>query len=160
MKENIIKFFRSFKYAAAGLAACVRRERNMRFHLCAGVTALWLGGFYELSGGEKCALFIVIMLVIAAEAVNTAVEAAVDISGERSPMAGLAKDCAAGAVLVCAVGAVCCGIVLFWDREVFREIFLYFRRNIFACIMAAGWVIFSVYFIFGMSCKQVDQKKN
>lgn len=150
MRENILGFFRSFKYAAAGIIACVRQERNMRFHLCAGATVLWWSRFYGLSSGERCALFTVIALVISLEAMNTAVEAAVNVSGARSSAAGLAKDCAAGAVLAAAAGAVCCGFVLFWDTDVFREIFLYFRENVFAVFLAVCWIFFSVFFIFGM----------
>lgn len=149
MKENLKSFFRSFTYAAAGVRECIKKERNMRFHLCAAVTVLLWSLFYELTPGEYCALFLSIGFVIGSEVMNTAIEAAADISGKVSPAARLAKDCGAGAVLISAGTAVCCGIALFGDGEVLGSIWEFFAGNPLALAGAAAWVIFAAVFIFG-----------
>lgn len=149
MKENLKGFFRSFTYAAAGVRECIKKERNMRFHLCAAVTVILWSLFYELTPGEYCALFLSIGFVIGSEVMNTAIEAAADISGKVSPSARLAKDCGAGAVLISAGTAVCCGIALFGDGEILGSIWEFFAGNPLALAGAAAWVIFAAVFIFG-----------
>ncbi|MDE6592101.1 MAG: diacylglycerol kinase family protein [Oscillospiraceae bacterium] len=151
MKKNIKSFLRSFTYAAAGVRECIKRERNMRFHLCAAVTVVLWSLFYELTTGAYCALFLSIGFVIGSEVMNTAVEAAVDISGKVSPEARLAKDCGAGAVLISAVTAVCCGIALFGDAEALKSIWKFYAENPIAILGAAAWVIFAFIFIFGVN---------
>lgn len=156
MKENVKAFFRSFAYALAGVEKCVRNERNVRFHLCAGVTAVLWSFFYELTAGEYCALFLAIGFVIASEIMNTAVEAAVDVTGEVSTAARLAKDCGAGAVLISAVTAVCCGIALFGGREDLGRIRVFFADNPIAVLLAAAWGILAFIFIFHGNSKGKD----
>ncbi|MDE7294813.1 MAG: diacylglycerol kinase family protein [Oscillospiraceae bacterium] len=154
MKENIKGFFRSFTYAAAGVRECVKKERNMRFHLCAAVTVILWSLFYELTTGEYCALFLSIGFVIGSEVMNTAIEAAVNVTEKVSPLARTAKDCGAGAVLISAVTAVCCGIALFGDGEVLRNILDFFTDNPLALAGAGAWVIFAVIFIFGKNTER------
>ena len=114
MKAEIKAFFKAFTYAFSGIVQGIKRERNLRFHLCAAVTVVWLMGFYELDASEKCIIFICIGAVIAAELMNTAVENAVDLHGsEKTPCGKAAKDCAAGAVLVISIAAAVCGGVIF-----------------------------------------------
>lgn len=159
MKENLKGFFRSFTYAAAGVRECIKKERNMRFHLCAAVTVVLWSLFYELTPGEYCGLFLSIGFVIGSEIMNTAIEAAVDISGKVSPAARLAKDCGAGAVLISAGTAVCCGIALFGDVEILGNILDFFMSNPLALVGAGAWVIFAVTFIFGKNTEK-DLKEN
>lgn len=103
----------------------------MRFHLCAAFYVVLFMRFYELTRAEKAAVYIVIGAVISLEAVNTAVEAVVDlVSPEHNKLAGIAKDCAAAAVLAAAAASVAVGYLVFWDTEVFGRIFDYFRDNI------------------------------
>ncbi|MCM1579564.1 MAG: diacylglycerol kinase family protein [Ruminococcus sp.] len=149
MKENITAFFRSFKYAAAGVSACVKNERNMRFHLWAGATALLWSLFYRLTRAEYCMLFLVIGFVLSAETVNTAIEAAADITGKVTPSAKLAKDCGAGAVLISAVTAVCCGVSLFGDVEELKAICEFFVNTPLAFFGAALWTAAGIWFVFG-----------
>ena len=99
-------FLRGFVYAGRGLWFCVRHERNFRVHLAVGAYVLVLAPYFSLSRGEWAALLAVIALVLAAEAVNTAVEQAVNLaSPQRRMRARVAKDVAAGAVLLCALFA-------------------------------------------------------
>ncbi len=102
----------------------------MRFHFCAAFYVLIFMQFYELERIEKIAVYIVIAAVISLEAVNTAVEALVDmVSPEKHPLAKIAKDCAAGAVLIAAAAAAAVGVRLFWNVEVFKNIGSYFAEN-------------------------------
>ena len=106
-------FLRSFRWAIQGIAQVIATQRNMRIHLAAAVAvtalALWLG----LSPVEWAVLILTITLVLSLETLNTAVEATIDrISLEEHPRAKLAKDAAAGAVLIAAAGAVLVGFAL------------------------------------------------
>lgn len=116
-------FLRGFVYAGRGLWFCVRHERNFRIHLAVGAYVLALAPYFSLSRGEWAALLAVIALVLAAEAVNTAVEQTVNLaSAQRRMRARVAKDVAAGAVLLCALFAVGVGIALFARPDVWRTI--------------------------------------
>ena len=70
------------------------------------------------------------MLVLASELINTAIEKAVDLATEeRHPLAKAAKDAAAGAVLLFAVGAVVIGILVMYQPEAFRQLWAYFTSH-------------------------------
>lgn len=117
------KFLLCFVYAARGVWHCLRCERNFRFHLTAAAYVLALATRFPLTRAEWAALLLVIGLVLSAEAVNTAVEQAVNLaSPHRNNRARVAKDVAAGAVLLCAVTAVSIGTVLFWHPSVWSAI--------------------------------------
>ena len=104
----------SFRYALAGLGWLVRTQRNARIHLVIALVAVALGAWLELSGPEWAVLLLTIGLVLAAEAFNTALEAAVDLaSPEWHALARIAKDVSAGGVLVLALAAVGVGVALF-----------------------------------------------
>lgn len=121
---------RSFVYAGRGIFTCIKNERNMRIHLCAAFYVLLLMPFYGFTRGEKALVFLCIGLVTALEAVNTAVESAVDlISPKKHPLAGLAKDAAAGAVLFAAIGAAAVGVTLYFDTAVLKSIFDWFASR-------------------------------
>lgn len=139
-------FFKSFLYAGQGITASVKNQRNLRFHIAAAVYVTAFSFFYELTKGEYVLLALTFSSVISTELINTAVEAAVDLhSPEKSSLAKLAKDAAAGAVLVAAVFAVIVGVLLFGDIAVIKEIFRYYGSHIPAlvgliCSFAAAWI--------------------
>ena len=104
----------SFLHALSGIAVAAKGERNMRIHLFAAAVAIALGAWLGLDKGEWVAIVLCCAIVISLECMNTAVEAAVDLaSPEIHPLAKKAKDCAAGAVLVSAVGAAVVGCIIF-----------------------------------------------
>lgn len=104
----------SFRFAFAGIARTVRFERNMRIHLCVAALAIVLGAVLRIEAWAWCAVVICIAAVLAAECFNTALEAAVDLATEEvQPLARIAKDCAAGAVAVLAVGSVVVALIVF-----------------------------------------------
>lgn len=138
-------FFRAFLYAGQGIAAAVKTQRNLRFHMAAAVYVTAFSFFYELKRAEYVLLMLTFSSVISAELINTAIEAAVDLcSPEQHRLAKLAKDAAAGAVLVTAFFAVIVGVLLFGDIAVIKEIFRYYGSHIPAlagliCSLAAAW---------------------
>ena len=142
---------KSFVYAFRGILAAVKTQRNMRIHLTAVVYVTAFSFFYDFTRTEYALLALTFGAVISCEMINTAVEAAVDISSpDYSEKAGFAKDVAAGAVLVAAVLAVVVGVLLFGDIDVIKEIFRYYGSHLFAlaglfCSFAAAWV-----FVFGL----------
>jgi diacylglycerol kinase (ATP) len=107
-------FLASFSYALAGLGYLLRTQRNARIHVVLGTCALTLGTLLRLDRIEWMVLIIACTLVLAAEGVNTAIEAAVDTATSTyHPMARAAKDVAAGTVLLCAIAAVVLGGIIF-----------------------------------------------
>jgi diacylglycerol kinase len=111
---NIQKFFKSIPFAWEGIIALFKSENNAKIHLVAMVIVVGFGFWIGLSEGEWLAITLTIGSVMAMEAVNTAVEALVDlVSPEFHPLAKKAKDVAAGAVLILAIMAiVVAGVIL------------------------------------------------
>lgn len=104
----------SFRYAGAGLWWALTTQRNLRIHIALGLMASILALVLRFSPLELAVLVLLMTVVIALELVNTVVEAAVDLASPgRHPLAKIAKDVAAGAVLVAAAGAVVIGLLLF-----------------------------------------------
>ncbi|MGI9050652.1 MAG: diacylglycerol kinase [Rubrobacteraceae bacterium] len=104
---------RSFNHAYNGLIFAVRTQRNMRIHVLIATVVLALSLLVGVSAVELAILVLVIMLVFIAELFNTAMEFAVDLAtSEYHPLAKLAKDVSAGAVLVTSVGAVLVGYLI------------------------------------------------
>ncbi|MDN4594805.1 diacylglycerol kinase [Polycladomyces subterraneus] len=109
------KVIRSFRYALEGLRYTLVTQRNMRVHFLSALGVLLLSLYLPLSKAEALLLFVTIILVLVAELFNTAVESVVDmITEEFHPLAKVAKDVAAGAVLLCAGLAVVVGVSVFW----------------------------------------------
>jgi len=107
----------SFDYAIQGIVHALRTQRNMRLHAIAAAVVLVAALYLRVRGLELIALLFAIALVVIAELMNTAIEATVDIAIETfDPMAKVAKDVAAGAVLVASVNAVAVGYVVFFAR--------------------------------------------
>jgi diacylglycerol kinase (ATP) len=104
----------SFNYAFEGIIHVLRTQRNMRIHFLAAVGVLVAALAFDVSRLELIALFLAISFVLIAEMVNTAIEATVDVASTSfDPMAKLAKDIAAGAVLIAAVNAIAIGYLVF-----------------------------------------------
>ena len=108
-KQKKDPLYKSFGYAFAGIFAVVTKERNMKIHCVA------IAGFvFHITPVEWCICLTLFGLVMALEMVNTAVEAVVDlVTKERRPLAKLAKDAAAGAVLIAAIMAAIAGMIIF-----------------------------------------------
>ena len=109
-----ITLLESFNYAIEGILHTLRTQRNMRIHLLVAVGVLAAAVALDVDRFELIALIIAIGFVLVAEMVNTAIESAVDLATTSfDPMAKLAKDIAAGAVLIASVVAVAVGYLVF-----------------------------------------------
>lgn len=99
---------KSFRYASTGVLYAVVTQRNFRIHLIVGSVALALGVYVHISGLQMAVIGLTVGLVLALELLNTAVEATVDlvVGDTYHPLAAVAKDCAAGAVLIAACGSL------------------------------------------------------
>lgn len=105
---------RSFEFALSGLRGILLQERNFKIQLFIGTVAIILGFILNLSLAEWLDLVIVITLVLIFELINTSIEEIVDlVSPEIQEKAKIAKDVAAGTVLVAAMGSVIVGALLF-----------------------------------------------
>jgi diacylglycerol kinase (ATP) len=104
----------SFNYAIEGVIHVLRTQRNMRIHFAVAVVVIVVAAAVGVSKMELIALLISIAFVLVAEMINSAVEGAIDAATTTfDPMAKLAKDIAAGAVLIAAVNAVAVGYLVF-----------------------------------------------
>ena len=104
----------SFNFAIEGIIHVLRTQRNMRIHFAIAIGVLVAALAFDVSRLELIALLLAIAFVLIAEMVNTAIEAAVDVASTSfDPMAKLAKDIGAGAVLIAAVNAIAVGYLVF-----------------------------------------------
>ena len=108
----------TFRYALRGIGFMLG-ELNVRVLLAATLLTIGAGAYFSLAALEWCAVLLAIALVWAAEGLNTALERLTDlVSPQFHPLAGKAKDIAAGAVLLAALGAFCVGLIVFLPRLV------------------------------------------
>ena len=115
--RHLRRIAKSFTFAGEGLRYLVRTQSNFWVHLTAALLALTLGVLLHLSAVELAVLALTIGFVLAAEAVNTALEALVDLASPHfHPLAKVAKDVGAAAVLFASLTAVLVGLVLLLPR--------------------------------------------
>lgn len=111
---NPRKFLESLRYALEGIAYCIKTQRNMKIHFVFAMIALIAGIILQISKLEYIIIIMVITMVFVCEIFNTAIEKAVDTTTqEYHPIAKIAKDVAASAVLVAALNAVIVGCLIF-----------------------------------------------
>ncbi|WP_322924517.1 diacylglycerol kinase family protein [Paenibacillus campi] len=104
-----------FYSATEGVTATFRTERNFRVHVLATLAIVAAAWFFQVSSLDWMLLTLAIGMVLGAELMNTAVEAAVDlVSPDWHPFAKKAKDAAAGAVLIASATAAVIGVIVFW----------------------------------------------
>jgi diacylglycerol kinase (ATP) len=104
----------SFNFAIEGVVHVLRTHRNMRIHFAVAVAVLIVAAAVGVSKLELIALLLSIAFVLVAEMINTAVEGTIDAATTSfDPMAKLAKDIAAGAVLIASINAVAVGYLVF-----------------------------------------------
>ena len=105
---------RSVKCALHGILIMLRTQQNAWIHAAASIAVVALGLVVRLSAAEWCWIVLAIVSVWTAEALNTAFEFLTDVASPAfHPLAGKAKDVAAGAVLLAACGAVAIGLLIF-----------------------------------------------
>jgi len=110
MKKRI----QSFGYAIRGIREVFGTETNMKIHIGITLLVIICGVVFSISLIEWIFCLLCIGLVLGAEMINTSIENVVDLaSPEQHPLAGKAKDIAAGAVLICAIISVVIGLLIF-----------------------------------------------
>lgn len=118
-KEKKPPIRKSFGYAFEGIFTCVKKERNMKIHCIMAVLVVAAGIILQISPVEWCICLGLFGLVMALEMVNTAVEAVVDlVTQEHKPLAKIAKDTAAGAVLIASIMAAMAGCIIFVPKGI------------------------------------------
>ena len=160
MKKNQ-NFLKSFACAICGIKTAIYTQRNVRFHISAAISVVICGVMLSLSAVEWMLVVLAISLVLMAELMNSAVESAVDlVTEEYHPLAKEAKDMAAGAVFLAAIGALIIGIFVFFRRE---------RIKLLCSLLFAswqGWVLTALYialvilFVFSRKNEPRRMKKN
>ena len=147
--KSLIK---SFGYAFRGVFTALTKERNMRIHTVCMLYMyffLFAFDFFEISGTQLSVIFLANGLVIGGELINTAIERTVDLYGDEHTENGkIAKDCAAGAVLVFAIFSVLCGVAIMYQPKAFFAMFAYFIANPIAIVLFAISVVIFTIFIF------------
>ena len=104
---------RSFKFAAIGIITMLKSQQNAWVHAVATILVCGLGFFFGFSRSEWCWIILAIMSVWTAEALNTTFEFLADVaSPEYHPVVEKAKDVAAGAVMISAIGSVVIGLLI------------------------------------------------
>lgn len=114
------KFVAGFRYAFSGLWYTLRTQRNARVHVSIAILAILLGVVLHISAIEFALVFVAIAGVFIAEMFNTVFELCIDLaSPEYHPLAKIAKDVAAGAVLLSAMLSIVIGLFVYgphlWD---------------------------------------------
>ena len=118
------RFIDSVNFAIQGILHATRTQKHMRYHFCSAILLLVAVLFLRISALEFTVLCLSVSFVLFAEMLNTAVEAIVDlVSPDYHPLAKVAKDVAAGGVLIAAFGAAVMGYSI-----LARYIFPYYRR--------------------------------
>ncbi len=156
--KDVESLFKSFLYAFKGFGWMITHERNFRIHLtCLGYMFYYLlrYDFFEVSKTEFAILLLAAAMVIGGEMLNTGIEMADNsISKEKKHTIAVSKDVAAGAVLVLAVFAVLCGIVILWQPDAFEALFKHYTENPMNILWFVLSVIVMTLFIFKFDFKK------
>ena len=119
-EKNTLTFsgrVRSVRFAVRGIRTMVASQHNAWIHAVATAAVTAAGLFVGLSWSEWCWIVLAIVSVWTAEALNTSFEFLTDVASPNfQPLAEKAKDVAAGAVLISAIGAVIIGALVFWPK--------------------------------------------
>ena len=157
------KLIKSFGYAFNGIFIALKKERNLRIHTVCMIYMyffLFFFDFFEITRTELAIIFLANGLVIGGELINTAVEKAVDLYGDKHTEFGkISKDCAAGTVLVFAIFSVLCGVAIMYQPKAFEALFAYFIENPISIVLfVASVIIFTIFIFFGFGKKEKNNK--
>lgn len=114
---KVRKLIESFNYAFEGIIYALKTQRNMKIHFFIAIVVLTLSLFFDLSKMEFLVLLLTISIVIIAEMINTSIEAAIDLITDKYHLfAKIAKNVAAGAVLIAAINSIIVAYLIFFHR--------------------------------------------
>ena len=147
---KIRKLLDSFKYAIDGIIYTIRTQRNMRLHFFAAIVVLSLSFFLKISKIEVLILFFTVSLVLITEMINTSIESTIDLfTGKYHEAAKIAKNVAAGAVLIASVNAIIVGYVILFQKihvaiisfKNFAEVWIDTLTEIFSVLLLLKFII-------------------
>ena len=108
-----VSLIRSFGFALEGVSYLIRTQRNVRIELAIGAVVLLAAAWLRVTPVEWAVLLLTIVIVLALEALNTAIELTVTLaSPERHPLAKAAKDVSAAMVLIAAIASILVGVIV------------------------------------------------
>lgn len=111
------KIIKSFKYAIEGICTGIKEEKNMKIHIFIMILVIICGIILQINKVEWLICVILFGFVISLELVNTAIETTIDlITLEKNPKAKIAKDVAAGSVLIAAITSAIIGLIIFTPK--------------------------------------------
>jgi len=114
---KVRKLIDSFNYAVKGIIYALSSQKNMKIHFLATFFVLFISLFFNLSRIEFMILIFTISLVVVTEMINTSIEKTIDMFTEKyHPLAEIAKNVAAGAVLISAINSIFVAYLIFFDR--------------------------------------------
>ncbi len=147
-------FIKGFGYAFRGIAFGVINERNMRFHVSIFIYMMFFllhYDFFEVNKTQFAILLMMSSLVMAGELFNTGIERAADAATlEKNEFVKIAKDAAAGAVLVLAIFSVAVGIIILYQPSAFTEMFCYFKNNpLYIAVLAVTLILDGIFILSG-----------
>ena len=144
MKKQIF----SFECALRGLWYTIKSESHMRFHMIAGIYVLFFSLFYSFSVTQWAILILLIASVMSAEIVNTCIEVICNLVADRyEPLVKVAKDAAAGAVIIFAGASATIAAIFFIDFKTIDKIFNFFIANPILLVLLIISIILSVIFV-------------
>ncbi len=147
-------FIKGFGYAFKGIAYGIMNERNFRFHLSVFVYMMFFlmnYDFFDVNKTEFALLLMMSSLVMAGELLNSGVENAANAATlEHNEYVKIAKDAAAGGVLVMSIFSVIIGIVILYQPVAFEKMFAYFLNNpVYIAVLAVTLVLDGIFILAG-----------
>lgn len=111
------RIIESFNHSIDGIIETIRSESHMRFHIFTAIIIIILAMLFDVTKAELLILILTVSLVFITEIINTSIERTVDLVTEKkNPLAKIAKDSAAGAVMIAAISSLLVGYIIFFDR--------------------------------------------
>lgn len=111
---GVARFFKSIKYSLDGLYYAYRYEQSLWLHGFATILAIILGIIFKIKLSEWAIIFIALGSILALELINTAIEAAVDLTTTKiHPLAKIAKDCGSAASFIMSIVAIVIALFVF-----------------------------------------------
>ncbi len=145
MSRRAPRLLDSFNYAFEGIIHVLRTQRNMRIHFLVAAVVLVVAIVENVTKIELISLLLAIAFVLIAEMINTAIEGAIDVATSSfDPMAKLAKDIAAGAVLIAAINAIAVGYLVFSGKAATRSAQLIDRVRDAPAVLTLVALVFTV----------------
>lgn len=160
MKE-VKDLIQSFHYAISGVGKAIRNERNFRIHIIALLTITMFNLMAGFTATHWAIELLCCMVVMSLELVNTAVEKACNaVTLEENSVIGFAKDAAAGAVFVSAMGSVVIALLVFFSDENYgNNVLAFFRSHIWALPGLILFIMAAAGFVF-LPCRTKKERKD